>query len=154
METKSFNKLDEFIANWRLSKVKKYVSKGDTVLDFGCGYQAYFLNGMFHNPYGAARTSYYYNNKKNIILEEYFYINGILISNDKPSIIKYHSNGNKSSETYSNNGISHRTTGPYHIEYDQSGKIIDKKYALKEFGELPISTDEELQRYVMLVNIK
>jgi SAM-dependent methyltransferase len=46
METKSFNKLDEFIANWRLSKVKKYVSKGDTVLDFGCGYQAYFLNNI------------------------------------------------------------------------------------------------------------
>ncbi len=46
METKSFNKLDEFIANWRLSKVKRYVSKGDRVLDFGCGYQAYLLRNI------------------------------------------------------------------------------------------------------------
>jgi SAM-dependent methyltransferase len=46
METKSFNKLDELIANWRLSKVKKYITKGDAVLDFGCGYQAYFLNNI------------------------------------------------------------------------------------------------------------
>ena len=46
METKSFNKLDEFIANWRLSKVKKYVSQGDRVLDFGCGYQAYLLRNI------------------------------------------------------------------------------------------------------------
>jgi SAM-dependent methyltransferase len=48
METKSFNKLDEFIASWRLSKVKKYVSEGDRVLDFGCGYQAYLLRSIKH----------------------------------------------------------------------------------------------------------
>jgi SAM-dependent methyltransferase len=46
METKSFNKLDTFIANWRLSKVTRYVSKGDRVLDFGCGYQAYLLRNI------------------------------------------------------------------------------------------------------------
>jgi SAM-dependent methyltransferase len=44
METKSFNTLDKYIAKWRLSKVRRFVSKGDVIMDFGCGYQAYFLN--------------------------------------------------------------------------------------------------------------
>ena len=43
MGTKDFNILDNIIAKWRLKQVVRYVENGDRVLDFGCGYQAYFL---------------------------------------------------------------------------------------------------------------
>lgn len=43
MGTKDFNILDNIIAKLRLKKVVSYVENGDRVLDFGCGYQAYFL---------------------------------------------------------------------------------------------------------------
>lgn len=43
MGTKEFNFIDTIIAKLRLRKVLKYVKKGDTVLDFGCGYHAHFL---------------------------------------------------------------------------------------------------------------
>lgn len=43
MGTKDFNILDNIIAKLRLKKVVSYVDNGDRVLDFGCGYQAYFL---------------------------------------------------------------------------------------------------------------
>ncbi len=43
MGTKDFNLLDNIIAGWRLKQVIGYVKIGDKVLDFGCGYQAYFL---------------------------------------------------------------------------------------------------------------
>jgi cyclopropane fatty-acyl-phospholipid synthase-like methyltransferase len=43
MGTKDFGALDKFIARWRLSKVLSHIEKGDKVLDFGCGNQAFFL---------------------------------------------------------------------------------------------------------------
>lgn len=43
MGTREFNFIDVLIANWRLRKVYGYATKGDTVLDFGCGYQAFLL---------------------------------------------------------------------------------------------------------------
>jgi cyclopropane fatty-acyl-phospholipid synthase-like methyltransferase len=43
MGTKDFGALDKFIARWRLSKVFSHITKGDKILDFGCGSQAYFL---------------------------------------------------------------------------------------------------------------
>lgn len=43
MGTKDFNLLDNIIAKWRLKQVVRYVEKGEKILDFGCGYQAYFL---------------------------------------------------------------------------------------------------------------
>lgn len=46
MGTKDFNILDKTIARMRLSQVSKHVNKGDTVLDFGCGNQAYLLNHL------------------------------------------------------------------------------------------------------------
>lgn len=44
MGTKDFNILDKFIAWARLRKVAGYVEKGDRLLDFGCGHQAYLLH--------------------------------------------------------------------------------------------------------------
>lgn len=43
MATKDFNKVDEIIAKWRLSKITSEIDKNDEVLDFGCGHQGYFL---------------------------------------------------------------------------------------------------------------
>lgn len=43
MGTKDFNLLDNIIAKWRLKQVVRYVENGERILDFGCGYQAYFL---------------------------------------------------------------------------------------------------------------
>jgi cyclopropane fatty-acyl-phospholipid synthase-like methyltransferase len=44
MGTSEFNIFDTFIAKWRLKKVINHIQVGDTVLDFGCGSQAYLLN--------------------------------------------------------------------------------------------------------------
>lgn len=46
MKTKNFNVIDKTIAKMRLGKVSKFVDKGDVVLDFGCGYQAFFLKSI------------------------------------------------------------------------------------------------------------
>ena len=46
MGTKDFNALDMFICRWRSRIVRKFVRPGDTVLDFGCGYQALFLRSV------------------------------------------------------------------------------------------------------------
>lgn len=43
MGTKEFNSLDKLIAKWRLSKVVNLISKGDSIMDFGCGNQIFFL---------------------------------------------------------------------------------------------------------------
>jgi len=46
MGTAKFNILDIAIAYSRLSKIKKYFSKNDVVLDFGCGRQCFFLRNI------------------------------------------------------------------------------------------------------------
>lgn len=46
MGTKDFNFLDIIIAKWRLSKIQRYINERDSVLDFGCGAQAYFLRSV------------------------------------------------------------------------------------------------------------
>lgn len=46
MGTKDFNFIDKAIAYLRLRKVRSYVEKGDVVLDFGCGSQAFFLHSV------------------------------------------------------------------------------------------------------------
>ncbi len=43
MGTKEFNIVDKLIARMRLNRVLPFLNTGDTVLDFGCGHQAYFL---------------------------------------------------------------------------------------------------------------
>lgn len=48
MGTKEFNFIDTIISKLRLKKVLPFVNKGDTVLDFGCGYQASFLKEISH----------------------------------------------------------------------------------------------------------
>src|SRR3989338_7660506 len=48
MGTKDFNFIDTIISKFRLQKVLPYVKQGDTVLDFGCGYQASFLKEISH----------------------------------------------------------------------------------------------------------
>ena len=46
MGTKEFNVLDKVIAGIRLSRIGKYVREGDTILDLGCGWQAYLLRHL------------------------------------------------------------------------------------------------------------
>lgn len=46
MNTSSFNIIDNLIASLRLTKVLKYICKGDNVLDFGCGSQGYLLKSV------------------------------------------------------------------------------------------------------------
>jgi cyclopropane fatty-acyl-phospholipid synthase-like methyltransferase len=41
--TNNFNIVDKIIAYFRLSQVKRLIDKGDSVMDFGCGTQGYFL---------------------------------------------------------------------------------------------------------------
>ena len=43
MGTKDFNALDLFICRWRSRIVRRHVTPGASVLDFGCGHQAMFL---------------------------------------------------------------------------------------------------------------
>lgn len=43
MGTKDFNIFDKVISKLRLAKIVEEISKGDVILDFGCGSQAYFL---------------------------------------------------------------------------------------------------------------
>ena len=48
MGTKEFNFIDIIISKLRLKKVLPFVKRGDSVLDFGCGYQASFLKEISH----------------------------------------------------------------------------------------------------------
>ncbi len=43
MGTKDFNALDLFICRWRSGLIRRQLRPGSTVLDFGCGHQALFL---------------------------------------------------------------------------------------------------------------
>lgn len=43
MGTRNFNILDKILAVWRFRQPASMIVKNDRVLDFGCGYQAYFL---------------------------------------------------------------------------------------------------------------
>lgn len=49
MGTKDFNILDKFIAWMRLGLVLKHIKKDDTLLDIGCGHQAYLLHHIQKN---------------------------------------------------------------------------------------------------------
>lgn len=46
MGTKDFNALDLFICRWRSRIVRRFLTPGSTVLDFGCGHQALFLRSV------------------------------------------------------------------------------------------------------------
>lgn len=46
MGTKDFNALDLFICRWRSRIVRRFLQPGTTVLDFGCGHQALFLQSV------------------------------------------------------------------------------------------------------------
>ena len=46
MGTKDFNALDLFICRWRSRIVRKFLRPDTTVLDFGCGHQALFLQSV------------------------------------------------------------------------------------------------------------
>ena len=43
MTTEKFNLLDKVIASWRLAKIRPFIKKGDTILDFGCGHHGFLL---------------------------------------------------------------------------------------------------------------
>jgi SAM-dependent methyltransferase len=79
MGTKEFNVLDMFIAWMRLGKVLSYVETGDTVLDFGCGHQAYLLNhikGKIKKGVGIDYDSHSYRLSANIEIRN-FHFTGI-----------------------------------------------------------------------------
>lgn len=46
MGTKDFNALDLFICRWRSGVVRRHLRPNATVLDFGCGHQALFLQSV------------------------------------------------------------------------------------------------------------
>jgi cyclopropane fatty-acyl-phospholipid synthase-like methyltransferase len=46
MGTKDFNALDLFICRWRSGIVRRALRSGATLLDFGCGHQALFLQSV------------------------------------------------------------------------------------------------------------
>lgn len=46
MGTKDFNTLDLFICRWRSRIVRRAIRTGSSVLDFGCGHQALFLQSV------------------------------------------------------------------------------------------------------------
>lgn len=46
MGTKDFNALDLFICRWRSGIVRRALRPGATLLDFGCGHQALFLQSV------------------------------------------------------------------------------------------------------------
>jgi cyclopropane fatty-acyl-phospholipid synthase-like methyltransferase len=46
MGTKDFNALDLFICRWRSDIVRRFIRPGSTLLDFGCGHQALFLQSV------------------------------------------------------------------------------------------------------------
>ncbi|MBI2813946.1 MAG: class I SAM-dependent methyltransferase [Opitutae bacterium] len=46
MGTKDFNALDLFICRWRSRIVRRFLTPGATILDFGCGHQALFLRSV------------------------------------------------------------------------------------------------------------
>jgi cyclopropane fatty-acyl-phospholipid synthase-like methyltransferase len=46
MGTKDFNALDLFICRWRSGIVRRAIRPGSTLLDFGCGHQALFLQSI------------------------------------------------------------------------------------------------------------
>ena len=46
MGTKDFNALDLFICRWRVGKIRRHITAGDKILDFGCGHQALFLRSV------------------------------------------------------------------------------------------------------------
>jgi cyclopropane fatty-acyl-phospholipid synthase-like methyltransferase len=46
MGTKDFNALDLFICRWRSRVVRRHITPGSTVMDFGCGHQALFLRAI------------------------------------------------------------------------------------------------------------
>ena len=49
MGTKDFNALDLFICRWRSGVVRRHLRPDATVLDFGCGHQALFLQSVKKN---------------------------------------------------------------------------------------------------------
>ena len=46
MGTKDFNALDLFICRWRSGIVRRFIQRDSTMLDFGCGHQALFLQSV------------------------------------------------------------------------------------------------------------
>jgi len=46
MGTKDFNALDLFICRWRSRIIRRFIQPGSTVMDFGCGHQALFLQSV------------------------------------------------------------------------------------------------------------
>ncbi|MEK7079459.1 MAG: class I SAM-dependent methyltransferase [Patescibacteria group bacterium] len=77
MGTKSFNILDKLISWMRLGKVLPYVEKNDTILDFGCGHQAYLLNHIkekIKNGVGIDYDSKSYRLSPNIEVRSFHFI--------------------------------------------------------------------------------
>lgn len=65
MHTANFNSIDKLLMNWRLGKVKRYISSGDIILDIGCGTQAKLLH--FFSPIIKSGVGIDYDLNKKII---------------------------------------------------------------------------------------
>lgn len=73
MNTKNFNFIDRVVARYRLSKVLKFVDKGDRVLDFGCGARSFLLDFIKNKIKFGVGMDYEVKNGKKGNIEYYQY---------------------------------------------------------------------------------
>lgn len=131
MGTKYFNFIDTAIAYLRLRKVKKYLNNKDKILDFGCGFQAFFLKHVRNDIKYGIGIDYDVNNIKlgpNIKLLNYKFDNKLpLQSNffDKVFVLAVIE----------------------HIEIDKITKLFKElKRVLNSNGQIIITTPTPLSR--------
>jgi len=77
MSTDNFNLIDIIIAFLRFRKLKKYIDNNDILLDFGCGYQAYFLRHIASSLRIGVGVDIHLQPKKirNLLLKKYKFEN-------------------------------------------------------------------------------
>ena len=93
----------------------------------------------------------FYHKNGNKRYEEY-HINNLWHNENGPAIIRYYQNGNKMYEEFYINGNLHNTNGPAVIKYNENGEIEYKHYYLN-FKKIDVKCDEELKKYIKLLNI-
>ena len=88
------------------------------------------------------------------ICREYFTLNGNFHNPDGPADISYYENGNKQCECFYLKSKLHNANGPAIITYFKNGIIRTQEYFFNGKKLLNIYSNEELQKYIKLINIK
>ena len=83
MGTEYFNIIDSVIAKLRNRKVRRYILENDVLLDFGCGYQGYFLLDLRNQIKEGIGIDYDAENDKlgNIKFLKYKYVQSLPFEN-------------------------------------------------------------------------